>query len=66
MTKRPPKNYGVNEAIRKAGYVRLPPWWVTPDELEVIHRMAHNHRQDITRLRLKARGVNSGEHEDET
>jgi len=44
---------GVNEAIRRAGYVRIPAWWVRPDELEVIHRIAHNHQEDINELRRK-------------
>jgi hypothetical protein len=56
MAKTPPKNYGVNEALRAAGYVRIPAWWVTPHELEVIHRMAHNHRSEITRIRREIRG----------
>lgn len=53
---KPPKNLGVNEALRKAGYVRIPAWWVRPEELETIHRMAHNHKDEITRIRLEARG----------
>ena len=53
--KKPPKNYGVNEALRKAGYVRLPAWWVRPEELDVIHRMAHNHEYEINRIRQEAR-----------
>jgi len=47
--------YGVNEALRKAGFVRLPAWWVTRDELEVIHRMAHNHQSEINRIRSEVR-----------
>ena len=49
-------NFGVNDAIRKAGYVRIPAWWVHPDELEVIHRMAHKHSEHITEIRLQCRG----------
>lgn len=56
--KQPPINYGVNDALKKAGFVRLPPWWVTPDQLEVIHRMAHNHEYEVNRIRAEAR--NSG------
>ena len=58
--KTPPKNYGVNDAIRKAGFVRLPPWWVTPDQLEVIHRMAHGHQDTIKRIRKEARDAHNG------
>lgn len=42
------------EALRSAGYVPLPRWWVLPDELEVIHRMAHNHREEVNRIRGNA------------
>lgn len=50
-----PKNIGINEALRAAGFVPLPRWWVTQDELSVIHRMAHNHEDEITRIRLETR-----------
>jgi hypothetical protein len=57
-SKRPPANFGVNEALRKAGFVPLPRWWVTQDELSAIHRMAHNHESEITRIRLETRRRN--------
>ena len=52
---KPEENLGVNDALRKAGYVRIPAWWVLPDELEVIRRMAHKHASHITEIRLKQR-----------
>jgi len=55
MAKQPPKNLGINDALRAAGFVRIPAWWVTPDELEVIHRMAHNHQSEVNRIRAKTR-----------
>lgn len=51
------KNLGVSDALRKAGYVKIPAWWVLPDELEVIHRMAHKHSSRITAIRLQQRGI---------
>lgn len=53
MAKTPPENLGVNAALRAAGFVRIPAWWVTPDELEVIHRMAHNHEDIVVAIREK-------------
>lgn len=50
------KDLGVNDALRKEGFVKIPAWWVTRDELEVIHRMAHKHSNRITEIRLKQRG----------
>lgn len=44
------------ELLRKAGYVPIPRWWVRPDELDVIYRMAHNHQREITEIRAKALG----------
>jgi len=49
--KTPPKKVGVSDALRRAGYVRIPSWWVRPDELEAIHRIAHNHEEDVKRIR---------------
>jgi len=52
-------NRGVNEALRRAGFVRIPAWWVRQDELQsilpVLHRMAHNHAEEVTAIRLKYR-----------
>lgn len=44
------------EALRKAGYVPIPRWWVLPDELSVIHRMAHNHQDHINEIRARVLG----------
>lgn len=55
------ENLGVSDALRKAGFVKLPPWWVLPDELEVIHRIAHKHSSRITAIRLQSRGLGTGE-----
>jgi len=42
------------QALRAAGYVPLPRWWVLPEEMEVIHRMAHNHEDEVNRIRGEA------------
>lgn len=54
--KTPPTNYGVSEALRAAGFVRLPAWWVTREDLQVIHWMAHRHEEEINRIRREVRG----------
>ena len=53
--KKPPVNLGVSEVFRKAGFVRIPAWWVRRDELEVIHRIAHNHEEEVNRIRREVR-----------
>lgn len=45
------KNRGVNEALRRAGFKRLPAWWVTEAEFEAIWRMAHNHAEIVNEIR---------------
>ena len=45
-----PDNRGVNEALRRAGFKRLPAWWVTEAEFDVIWRMAHNHEDIVLSL----------------
>jgi len=42
------------QALRAAGYVPLPRLWVLPEEMEVIHRMAHNHQDEVNRIRGEA------------
>ena len=46
-----PDNRGVNEALRRAGYKRLPAWWVTEAEFDVIWRMTHNHEGIVNEIR---------------
>lgn len=46
-----PDNRGVNEALRRAGFKRLPAWWVTEAEFDVIYRMAHNHEDIVNEIR---------------
>lgn len=48
-------------ALRKAGYVPIPRWWVLPDELDVIYRMAHNHEKHVSEIRCRALGIRKGD-----
>lgn len=48
--------YGVSaDALRKAGYRRLPLMWVTQEELELVLYMAKKHEEDVNRIRTQAR-----------
>jgi len=49
------KPSGVHEALRKAGFVPIPRWWVKRDELDVIHRIAHNHADRVNEIRAEHR-----------
>lgn len=50
------KPTSVNEALRKAGFLPIPRWWVKQDELDVIHRIAHNHAEHVNEIRAQCRG----------
>jgi hypothetical protein len=41
-------------ALREAGYVPLPRWWVTRADLDVIAQMAQAHAEDVNRIRAQA------------
>lgn len=43
------------DALRAAGYQRLPPLWVTEDQADVIIRMAKGNEGAITAIRLQAK-----------
>ena len=49
------QNDEIAQALRKAGYLPLPRWWVRPDELDVIRRMAHNHQDHVTDIKKAVR-----------
>lgn len=55
MSKPKSNSRGVHEALRRAGYNRLPDWWVTEAEFDVIRRMAHNHQEHINEIRAFCR-----------
>lgn len=44
-------------ALREAGYVPLPRWWVTPEQLEMIQWMARQNLPEISKIRHKALGT---------
>jgi hypothetical protein len=41
-------------ALRLAGYVKLPAWWVTQEQLELIEYMARQNLPDINRIKERA------------
>jgi hypothetical protein len=38
-------------ALRRAGYVKLPAWWVTQEQLELIEYMAKQNLAEINRIK---------------
>ena len=45
------------KALREAGFVPLPRLWVTPDQMEVIVKMAEGNRDVVNDIRGKANRV---------
>lgn len=43
------------EALRDAGYVPLPRWWVTQEQLDLIAYMIKDNAPEISRIRAEAR-----------
>lgn len=42
------------EALRAAGYVPLPRWWVTREQMELIEYMARQNEAEVNRIRAEA------------
>jgi hypothetical protein len=45
-------------ALRDAGYVKLPGWWVTQEQFELIEYMAHQNKDTIDTIRERANANN--------
>jgi hypothetical protein len=42
------------QALRRAGYVKLPAWWVTEEQLQLIEYMAKQNLAEINRIKDQA------------
>jgi hypothetical protein len=51
---RDPSNSPGARALRLAGYVKLPAWWVTQEQLELIEYMAKQNKADIDAIKERA------------
>ena len=41
-------------ALRLAGYIKLPAWWVTQEQFELIEYMCRGNLPDISRIKQEA------------
>jgi hypothetical protein len=41
-------------ALRRAGYVKLPAWWVTEEQLLLIEYMCRGNLEEINRIKNEA------------
>lgn len=49
------KRSPASDAMRQAGYIALPRWWVTGDQFEVIERMASGNKDEFFRIKMLCR-----------
>jgi hypothetical protein len=41
------------KALRAAGFVPLPRWWVRPEDLSLIEYMARKHSEEVSAIRAR-------------
>jgi hypothetical protein len=46
-------------ALRQAGFVKCPSWWITQDQLELIEYLARQNLEQINRIKEKAKQCTS-------
>jgi hypothetical protein len=51
---RDPSNSPGARALRRAGYVKLPAWWVTEEQMQLIEYMAKQNLAEINRIKAEA------------
>lgn len=44
-------------ALRAAGYLPLPRYWVTREQMDLIMYMVRQNEEDVTRIRVEANGL---------
>jgi hypothetical protein len=50
------KSYSpIAQKLRGMGFVPMPRWWVTPEELEIISRITKHHMPTIMRVKEEIR-----------
>jgi len=46
-----------SEALRAAGYRRIPAWWATDEQIKLVEYMVKKNGPDINRIRAEALGM---------
>jgi hypothetical protein len=45
------------DALRKAGYRRIPAWWATDEQIALVEYMVKQNGPDVNRIRAEALGI---------
>ena len=46
-----------SEALRAAGYRRIPAWWATDEQIALVEQMVKQNGPDVNRVRAEALGI---------
>jgi len=46
-----------SDALRAAGYRRIPAWWATDEQIKLVEYMVKKNGPDINRIRAEALGM---------
>jgi len=47
-----------SDALRAAGYRRIPAWWSTDEQIALVEQMVKQNGPDVNRIRSDALGIN--------
>ena len=50
-----------SEALRAAGYRRIPAWWATDEQIAVVEQMVKQNGRDVNRIRAEALSINEAD-----
>lgn len=50
-----------SEALRAAGYRRIPAWWATDEQIALVEYMVKQNGRDVNRIRAEALGVSEAD-----
>lgn len=50
-----------SDALRAAGYRRIPAWWATDEQIALVEYMVKQNGPDVNRIRAEALGVNEAD-----
>ena len=50
-----------SEALRAAGYRRIPAWWATNEQIELVEYMVKQNGRDVNRIRAEALNISEAD-----
>ena len=50
-----------SEALRAAGYRRMPAWWATDEQIAVVEQMIKQNGRDVNRIRAEALSISEAD-----